>query len=224
MTRQVIMVFFGEAKWQSHANPDEAPEGDEQLTHGAHGEYKPHESSPIMLLPLVVLAGLAAVGGVIQLPSFGFIPSGWQHKLESWLEPVVEAGEAHITGTGAYDNKGLLAVLAILCAAAGIGAATAIYAKQLAKPVEPELLAEGWRYDAAVSRFMGGPGRRMFDAVAWFDRRIVDGAVHGVARLVQGAGVEARKGQTGNLRNYASIIGIGVVALLAWFVIGRGVL
>ena len=39
----------------------------------------------------------AVVGGVIQLPSFWFVPDEWRHKLESWLHPVVEAGEAHIT-------------------------------------------------------------------------------------------------------------------------------
>jgi len=224
MTRQVIMVFFGEAKWESHANAQEAPEGEEQLTHGAHGEFKPSESPPVMLFPLIVLAGLAAVGGLIQLPAFRFIPDGWQHKLESWLEPVVEAGEAHITDTSAYDVKGLLAVLAVLCAVVGIGIAIAVYSKKLARPIEPEILAEGWKYDSTVSAFMGGPGRKAFEAIAWFDERVVDGAVHGVAKLVNGAGGQIRKAQTGNVRNYAGIVGVGVVLLLAWFVIGRGVL
>ena len=45
-----------------------------------------------------------------------------------------------------------------------------------------------------------------------------------MSRLVGGAGGEIRKGQTGNVRNYAGIIGVGVVVLLLWFVIGRGVL
>jgi NADH-quinone oxidoreductase subunit L len=213
MTRQVIMVFFGEARWDSHAED-----------HGAHGEFKPHESPALMLFPLVVLAGLSLVGGAIQLPAFGFIPDGWRHKLESWLEPVVAVGERHITDTSAYQNKGVLALLAIACALAGIGAAVAIYAKKLRAPVEPEILAQGWKYDAAVSAFMGGPGRKAFDAVAWFDRTIVDGAVNGAAKLVGGAAGEARKAQTGNVRNYAGIVGVGVVLLLAWFVIGRGVL
>ncbi len=224
MTRQVIMVFFGEAKWESHANVEEAPEGDEALASTAHGEFKPHESPPIMLFPLVVLAGLAVVGGIIQLPSFGFVPSDWRHKLEDWLHPVVEAGEAEITGSGAYDAKELLAVLAIVCALIGIGLAVAIYAKKLAKPVEPRILADGWKYDESVSAFMGGPGRRTFETVAWIDETIVDGAVNGVAKSVtEGAGV-VRLGQTGNVRNYAGIVGVGVVLLLAWFVIGRGVL
>jgi NADH-quinone oxidoreductase subunit L len=194
------------------------------VTHGAHGEFKPHESPPIMLLPLVVLAALAMVGGVIQLPSFGFIPKDWQHRLEHWLEPVVEFGEAQITDTSAYDSKELLALVAIACALAGIAAAFAIYSKKVREPIEPEILAEGWRYDWAISAFMGGPGRKMFDAIAWFDKTIVDGAVNGSAKVVSGAAGQLRRGQTGNVRNYAGVLGVGVVLLLAWFVIGRGVL
>ena len=235
MTRQVILVFFGEARWGSHANEaeaahldtaDAAPETDDAHpveTHGTHGEFKPHESPAIMLLPLVVLAGLSMLGGIIQLPSFGFIPTEWQHKLEHWLEPIVEFGEAHINETSAYDNKELLALLAIACALVGIAAAIAIYAKKLAKPVEPQLLADAWRYDSTISAFMGGPGRKAFEAVAWFDAKVVDGAVNGVAKLTGATAGEIRKSQTGNVRNYAGIVGVGVVLLLLWFVIGRGV-
>ncbi len=236
MTRQVIMVFFGEARWGSHANEaeaaqlDHADHADEAAadvepveTHGAHGEFKPHESPPIMLFPLVVLAGLAFVGGIIQLPSFGFIPSGWRHLLEDWLHPVVRVGEAEITETSAYDAKGLLALLAVACALAGIAAAVAIYAKKMAKPVEPEILADGWGYDRAITAFMGGPGRKAFDAIAWFDKTIIDGAVNGAATTISKSAGVIRRGQTGNVRNYAGIIGAGVVLLLVWFVIGRGV-
>ena len=92
------------------------------------------------------------------------------------------------------------------------------------EPIEPEILADGWKYDWAISAFMGGPGRKAFEAVAWFDKTIVDGAVNGAAKLVAGTAGEVRKAQTGNVRNYAGIVGVGVVLLLAWFVIGRGVL
>jgi NADH-quinone oxidoreductase subunit L len=235
MTRQVILVFFGEARWGSHANEAEAAhleatDGDADATdahpvetHGAHGEFKPHESPPIMLVPLVVLAALTIVGGATQLPSFAFIPDGWQHKLEHFLEPIVEFGEAHITDTTAYDNKELLALLAIACALVGIAAAVAIYARKLVKPVEPQILADGWRVDSTIAAFMGGPGRRAFEAVAWFDAKVVDGAVNGVAKLTSATAGEIRKSQTGNVRNYAGIVGVGVVLLLLWFVIGRGV-
>jgi len=236
MTRQVIMVFFGEARWGSHANESEAAHLDESTddagdhdaapveTHGAHGEFKPHESPPIMLFPLVVLATLSVVGGLLQLPGFGFIPDQWQGKLEHWLEPVVFLGENHITDTTAYQNKGWLALLATACALAGIIGAYLIYAKKKAKPIEPKILLEGWKYDAAIAAFMGGPGRKAFEAAAWFDRHIVDGAVNGIARVVGSSGGEVRKVQSGYVRSYAAVIGVGVLALLVWFVIFRGVL
>jgi NADH-quinone oxidoreductase subunit L len=69
---------------------------------------------------------------------------------------------------------------------------------------------------------MGGPGRKMFEAVAWFDRNVIDGAVNGAARAVGGTATKMRTVQTGNVRNYAGIVGVGVVLLLAWFVIARG--
>ena len=213
MTRQVIMVFFGEATWESHAEE-----------HGAHGEFKPHESSPIMLFPLVVLAALAAVLGIIQLPSLSWMPDALRYRLEDWLHPLVEFGEANITDTTAYANKGLLAILATACALAGIVLAVLVYQRKKIKAVEPQILADGWYYDRTITSFMGGPGRTSFEAAAAFDAKVVDGAVNGTGTLVRAAGGQVRKGQTGFIRGYAAIVGVGVVLMLAWFVLGRGVL
>jgi len=243
MTRQVIMTFFGEQKWGSHANAEEAAHLEvddaeasavpESVTHGAHGEFKPHESPPTMLLPLVVLAGLSMVGGIIQLPSLGFIPKSMQHKLLDWLHPLVEfgegpeqrgIGEAVIKDTWAYDNKVLLIGIAVACAVIGIFGAYLVYEKKRIKPVEPELFASGWHYDRAISWFMGNPGRKGFQGVADFDGKVVDGTVNSVAALVRETSNQVRKGQTGYLRQYAGVIGIGVVLLLGWFVVIRGIL
>ncbi|MBT4985634.1 MAG: NADH-quinone oxidoreductase subunit L [Ilumatobacter sp.] len=243
MTRQVVMTFFGEQKWGSHANAEEAAHlevddaeagaAPEPVTHGAHGEFKPHESPPTMLLPLVVLAGLSMVGGIIQLPSLGFIPKSMQHKLLDWLHPLVEfgegpeergIGEAVIKDTWAYDNKVLLIGIAVACAVIGIVGAYLVYEKKRMKPIEPELFANGWNYDRAISWFMGNPGRKGFQGVADFDSKVVDGAVNGVATLVRETSSQVRKGQTGYLRQYAGVIGIGVVLLLGWFVVIRGIL
>ena len=71
---------------------------------------------------------------------------------------------------------------------------------------------------------MGGPGRAGFQGVADFDAAIIDGAVNGVATTVRVAGGQGRKSQTGYVRNYAGFIGLGVVGLLIWFVIVRGIL
>jgi NADH-quinone oxidoreductase subunit L len=207
MTRQVAMVFFGEAHWESHAED-----------HGAHGEFRPHESPPLMLFPLVVLAGLSLVGGALQLPFADSL-----HRLELWLEPVIEFGQADIHDSWAYDNKYLLLVVASIVALAGIALGWLVYERRRLRAVEPKVLAEGWYYDRTVSEAVGGPGRQSFGAVAWFDQHVVDGAVNGIGRVVRGSANVLRRGQTGYVRIYAGVVGVGVVALLLWFVLGRGI-
>ena len=206
MTRQVIMVFYGEAKWKDHAHE-----------HGAHGDFEPHESPKIMLIPLVVLAGLSVVGGAMQLPF-----SSKLHFLEHWLAPVVHDAEADIKKTWAYDNKYILLGVAVIVAFAGIAAAYAVYAKKKVKAIELAILEQAWMYDAAAAKLVGGPGRAAFNAVAWADSRIVDGAVNGTATFVRGVAGQVRKSQSGFTRVYAALMTIGAVALLAWFVL-RGI-
>ena len=207
MTRQVIMVFFGEARWNDHAEEN-----------GAHGDHTPHESPWTMVTPLVVLAGLSIVGGAMQLPF-----SKSTHFLEHWLEPVIHHSEVSISDTWAYSNKWLLLVVAILIAVAGVVASIAVYAKGKFKAIEPKILADAWRYDSAVSAIVGGPGRAAFGGVAAFDAKIVDGAVNGIGTEVRAASGLLRKVQTGLVRSYAFVIGLGAVVLLAWFLL-RGIL
>jgi NADH-quinone oxidoreductase subunit L len=129
MSRQVFMVFFGDPNWQ----------------HAEEGEHhaEPHESPWLMTFPLVVLAGLAIMGGGLQLP--------FNHDtklLERWLEPVVHEYERVLdvsTGT-----KVGLAAIAVVAALVGIAGAVAVYLQKRVRAVEPELLAEGWHYDNAA--------------------------------------------------------------------------
>ena len=207
MTRQVIMVFFGEARWNDHAEEN-----------GAHGDHTPHESPWTMVTPLVVLAGLSIIGGAMQLPF-----SKSTHFLEHWLEPVVHHSEVSIAGTWAYSNKWLLLVVAILIAVSGVVAAIAVYSKGKFKIIEPKILADAWRYDSAVSAIVGGPGRAAFGGVAAFDAKVVDGAVNGIGIEVRAASGLLRKVQSGLVRSYAFVIGLGAVVLLAWFLL-RGIL
>ena len=207
MTRQVIMVFFGKAKWNDHS-----------AEHGSHGDLTPHESSWVMLTPLVVLAGLSVVGGAMQLPfgkKFNF--------LERWLAPVVEESEAHIGETWAYQNKYLLLVVAIIVAVVGIAASIAVYAKSWIKPIEPKVLEQAWYYDNAASRLIAGPGARTFNLIAWIDTHIVDGTVNGVGKLIRNIATSLRRAQSGFVRAYALLISFGAVVILAWFFL-RGAL
>ena len=207
MTRQVIMVFYGKAKWNDHS-----------AEHGSHGDLTPHESSWVMLTPLVVLSGLSIVGGAMQLPfgkKFNF--------LERWLAPVVEESEAHIGETWAYQNKYLLLAVAIVVAVVGVAASIAVYAKSWIKPIEPKVLEQAWYYDNAASRLIAGPGARTFNLIAWIDANIVDGIVNGVGKLIRNVATSLRRVQSGFVRAYALLISFGAVVILAWFFL-RGAL
>ncbi|MFM8776273.1 MAG: NADH-quinone oxidoreductase subunit L, partial [Actinomycetota bacterium] len=153
MTRQVIMVFYGKARWSDHG-----------AEHGAHGDFTPHESPRVMLMPLLVLSVLSVVGGAMQLPF-----SKELHFLEHWLAPVVEESEAYIGKSWAYQNKYLLLMLAIVVATTGIVLAVAVYAKGKFKVVEPKVLEQAWHYDTAVARVVAGPGAASFNLIAWID-------------------------------------------------------
>ena len=209
MTRQVIMVFYGKARWHD-AHAEHGAHGD--LVEGARSELAPHESPWMMVTPLVVLAGLSIVGGAINLPF-----SHNTERLVSWLEPVVVVHES-------TTAKLPLALVAIAVGLIGIAAAVLVYAKHKARVIEPQILADAWGYDRSVSNFMGGPGRKAFDGVVWADAHVVDGAVNGVGALVSATAGKVRKLQSGNVRNYAAAIGSGVVLLLVWFVVVRGML
>jgi NADH-quinone oxidoreductase subunit L len=206
MSRQVFMVFFGEPRWKG-----EHAEGQAE---GHAEEIHPHESPWIMLTPLVVLAVLATVGGVLNLPfdeDFKF--------LEHWLHPVVEVGEAELTLSGA--TQFLLATLTVLLDVVAIGAAVLVYLRHRvpAERIEKPVLVHAWYYDEAVTDFMGGPGRRSFDGVAAFDAAVVDGAVNGTATVVRGVGGRLRRLQTGYVRNYALGIAVGTVIIVGLFIV-----
>jgi len=213
MTRQVMMVFYGEAHW-SEARP--AHDEHTEAADDAH-VVRPHESPWIMLGPLVVLALLSIVGGALNLPFTDNLKF-----LERWLAPVVEEAQrqlpADITGL-----KWTLAIVATLAAVGGIVLGMLVYLKHRIRAVEPEVLEKAWYVDAAYAAAVAGPGTAAFEAVATADVELVDGAITGVAREVGWIGSRVRRLQTGFVRSYALGIGVGAVALLAWF-LARGVL
>ncbi len=177
-------------------------------------EFHPHESPWQMTVPLGVLAFAAMVAGGMNLPFTKDL-----HFLGKWLEPSLFHNEAHhkLSGTELW----VLAIIAVLGGAAGIFMAGRIYLQGRVDPgkVELPIFADGWKYDSAVTNVMGGPGRKFFDLVAWFDRTIIDGAVNGTGRIVRSVGGELRATQSGLVRSYAAFVAVGAVALIAWFLV-----
>ena len=196
MSRQTFLVFFGGQRWDD----------------GVH----PHESPPTMTLPLVLLAGAAAIGGMMNLP----LVKDWL-VLEHFLEPVL-AHPHHFTSPTWL--KLVLALVAVIAAIGGIAVAVGAWLRSRipADRLEPALLENVFYVDSTISNFVGGPGTKAFEAAATADRRFVDGAVNGVARLVRMLGEAVRPLQSGYLRHYASGVAVGAIILVVWLAL-RGV-
>ncbi len=177
-------------------------------------EYHPHESPWTMTAPLVVLAGLAAAGGLLNLPFAHDL-----HFLANWLEPMLFGNEVHVAA-GA-STKVILALIATACAIGAIVAGLAVYLKGKADPaaIERKDLALAVTYDQGIARLMGGPGTETFERASWFDRTYVDGAVNGVASVIRMAGRSAQSLQTGFVRSYAFGIVAGSAAVVLWFLV-----
>jgi NADH-quinone oxidoreductase subunit L len=212
MTRQVMMVFYGEARWdENRPEPVDADATGHGDGHAEEHAFRPHESPWIMLAPLVVLAIGAFAGGLINLP---FADLDFLHH---WLEPVVEGSERTL-GADSERYKWYLLSLAGVMAILSCIVGWLVYDRRRFRAVEPAFLAEGWYYDKTVSAFMGGPGREGFVATSAFDAKVVDGAVDGTGRGIRATAQRLRRSESGYVRNYALGIGVGAVLLLGWFV------
>jgi NADH-quinone oxidoreductase subunit L len=216
MSRQVFLVFFGNERWRKAADRHTAPEATAEpehepaaATHGAHGDFRPHESPPTMAIPLVVLAVLAAVGGVLNLPFGGYV-------LEHFLHPVF--GERLHESALESSGKFWLGAIAVLVGTIGIAIAYVLYMRRKVRPIEPEVLRHAWYVDDLYAEAVGEGGRKLADFTADVDANVVDGAVNGVAAAVRAGGSRLRTVQTGYVRNYALALSTGAVGILAYVV------
>ena len=221
MTRQVIMTFFGDEKWRdsdtadAHAAAELADvEGGDGHGHGDHHltpDHTPVESHWTMTLPLVVLAGLATVMGLLNLPF-----SDQFHRLEHWLEPTLVYEHSLPSAPVLFG----LASGAIAAAAVGIFLGYWVYSRKKLKAstFEQPMFAHGWYIDETYARFVGGPGEAGFQGVADADGTIIDGAVNGVGVATVGLGTKLRPVQSGLVRSYALGISVGGALLLAFIV------
>jgi NADH-quinone oxidoreductase subunit L len=220
MTRQVILIFGGEPRTTAAA--------------------RAVESGILMVGILVVLAGLALVGGLINLPGL--------HSLANFIRH--HAADFNLGVALSSTVVGLL----------GIGLGWAVYSRGRIDRDAPDRLADlpfhlfthlqrAWYWDDVYARFIVRPYYRLanwlafvvdwqfwhdfvhdkvlaepFKATAAFladpiDLGLIDGIANGLARLTQDASGELRKLQTGYVRQYALSILLGVVAILAWLIL-----
>jgi NADH-quinone oxidoreductase subunit L len=201
--------------------------GSSRLTHEA--EHHLHESPPSMIAPLVVLAVLSAVGGLVGPP---LIEGG--NPFTRWLAPVFAGGHGAAGAHGAHGGGhalplgveiGLI-VLSVAVAAAGIAGAfrtylwspeTATRLREQLAGLHRTLLNKYWvdeLYDSIAVRPVYNLAQAFW---RFWDTKIVDGTVNGVGYTLEGVSAVLRLFQTGFVGTYAFFITLGVAALLLHF-------
>jgi NADH-quinone oxidoreductase subunit L len=210
-----------------HAARDAAEHGH---AHGAHapGEPlegpEPHESPWQMTLPLVILAVLAAFGGLLNAHPLHIVP------LEHWLEPVfgsaVDAARLH---TSDPDDALMIPLLipGVLAFLIGSGLAYVVYIRSGGAPERSfaasfprlyQLVFEKWRVDELYDELVVGSLEALAEASVWVDRWVVDGILARLtALLVTVWGHLLRLFQTGHAQAYAAVMVLGLFGL-GWFV------
>ena len=198
MTRQFVLVFLGEPRWEA--------------------EIHPHESPRVMTLPLVVLAGLSVIGGFFNTP--------FRTALEHFLEPSFEGVTLTHPPEG-WLMFAILAGLSVAAGLAGAAAAFFAYNRpadlwrRFEEAFGPlwDLWRNGYRVDDIYGATVVKPGLRLAEGTAFrFDLPVIDGAVNGAGRLVRMVASRARGLQPGLVRSYGVIFAAGTVAVLAWLV------
>jgi len=204
MFRLVTLTFTGEHRW-------------------AQGKH-PHESPKTMTIPLIVLAFLSLVGGILGIPA----SLGGSNAIEHWLAPVFQPAYDRMA-LGQHQNHALeyaLMVLSVGVALSGIFLARTWYGRRkdipesLAARFAPayKLILNKYYVDEAYDAAVVTPIRKGSERLLWkgLDVGVIDWTVNAVARLFGAISRSLRVVQTGLTQNYVLVFVAGVIAMLAW--------
>jgi NADH-quinone oxidoreductase subunit L len=192
--RMFFMVFHGEAR-------------DKKLVDHAH------ESPRLMTWPLWILAAVSLVDSLLNLP---FVLT-----LEKFLEPAIGAHEEP-----ALTLELLALALSVVVSLLGLAMAYGLYIRRdswvqsikkgfafLQGPLEHK-----WYFDEVYNVAVVDPLKALGAwFAAFFDPKVIDGAVNGVAHGTSRLGEYARRLQNGVVPTYALSILVGVAAVVVYF-------
>ncbi|MGA7148558.1 MAG: NADH-quinone oxidoreductase subunit L, partial [Microbacterium sp.] len=193
MTRLMLMTFFTKPRWEE----------------GVH----PHESPKVMTFPLIVLAALSVLGGLL-------IVNEW---IVSFLAPVV--------GETVHEEPPLpvlvISALVVLVVAVGVGLAFWLFGRRdipREAPTKVSVFTTAGRNelygDAFNDAVIVGPGKSFTAGLTRFDAGVVDGGAMGTASAIRGASGRLRLAQNGFVRSYAlGLLGGAVLVLIALLVV-----
>ena len=186
MTRMMLMTWWGKRRWVAEAHP--------------------HESPPVMALPMVVLAiGSVGAGAFLII----------NDRLEKFLAPVVgvpPVSHGFLTPAG---------IAAVVLALVGVAVAWLIYGRVPVPETAPRgnplvVAARKDLYGDAINEsLLMRPGQWLTRLSVYFDNRGVDGLVNSLAAAVGGTSGRWRKLQTGFVRSYALSMFFGAAVLVA---------
>jgi NADH-quinone oxidoreductase subunit L len=184
-----------------------------------------HEAGPAMIVPLALLAVLAAVAGVLGLPEW----LGLGNAIDDFLHPVF-AGAHGAAPAAAGTLDWLPVVISLLAAAAGLAVAYWLYVRRWGQAARwrssgaaarlYDLALAGYRVDDLYQVAVVRPLRALGDLLARaVEAKAIDGTVNGLARLAGLAGDGLRRLQSGLVRHYALAMLAGVVLVLLYFLL-----
>ncbi len=208
MSRLTGLAFFGKDRWSNKVPIDAAT--DMADAHHADGAIpEPHESKPVMTIPLWILSFFAALAGLLAV-------SNNHLSLSSWVDPVFGANlyNDHLSTSTIW----VLSIIDAVIAVAGVTVGLWLWMSKADRPVlEPTVLKRSWYINEIYDTIFGRPAERLaaFSATV-IDPKVIDGGVNGVATLVRKSGALIRRTQTGYVRNYVLGIVLGTVLVLAF--------
>jgi NADH-quinone oxidoreductase subunit L len=229
--RMIFRVFGGEPNEEAreledghlhHVEPFNPATGEPEDTDvGFPGpEHHIAEREDAMRGPMTVLAILAIVGGVVQIPQV-------THVISSFLEPTfADSRFAGVEPSGGIDALSLIVGGAM--SLAGIGLAYLIWVRRpgtsarLVERLRPlhGFLGHKWYFDEAYELLIVRPMRALGRAAtSVFEPDVIDGVTTGTTEAVRAGSRFVRIVQSGLLRNYALLLMTGVTALGLYFLI-----
>jgi NADH:ubiquinone oxidoreductase subunit 5 (subunit L)/multisubunit Na+/H+ antiporter MnhA subunit len=192
----------------------------------------------LLAIPSVVLGAILSWPGPPLGPLFGVEGQG---LLAGWMAPIFEGAETLLGRQEAAFNlggiDGGLIAISIAVAVGGTLAAWRLFGVEigpLEAPGRPSLVtqlsnrlwflyrasANKWWFDDINNLLFVVIGGRFANALAWFDRNVVDGIVNSIGALTRRSGSDLARVQTGRVQNYALGIALGLIAMAgSYFVI-----
>ncbi|SNR70104.1 NADH dehydrogenase subunit L [Haloechinothrix alba] len=203
MTRLMVLTFFGKQRWA-------------ELTDSEGREFHPHESGPVMTVPMMLLA-VGSVGA-----GYFFVQG---ERLVHWLTPSLgelEHGAEPVLGHGTVVAATMTAV------ALGVVLAVLLVARPetpVERPARVSAVVQAARADlygnALNEALFARPGIWLSRALVYVDNRGVDGVVNGLAAGLGGGSGRLRRLQTGFVRSYALSMLAGAGVLLGLLLMVR---